>query len=244
MRLNPTPNPGDPGAAIADTSRLAIREQTFEILKSDGTPVGTIMAFGLTGGTPPPGAPLAQTAANLAIVGGTGAFLGARGQLGEAASTAAPIRRASMEEDPSFRRLNGGGGQRLVLHLIPMSVPQIVTTSIGPGVFHADFAPVTPAKPAKAGEILIVKATGLGPTRPGRDPGQPFPLGALQEVNSPVDITVNGQAAEVINKIGWPGLLDTYRLDFRMPNGIAAGTATIQLTAAWIAGSAVNFPVQ
>ncbi|MBI3470113.1 MAG: hypothetical protein HY013_02000 [Candidatus Solibacter usitatus] len=118
-------------------------------------------------------------------------------------------------------------------------------TPNGPSVFHgADFSLVTAAKPARAGEVLILTATHLGPTRPGVDPGRPFPPSPLQEVNSPVDVLVNGQTAEVINKIGWPGLVDNYRVDFRVPEGTAAGTASLQLTAAWIAGPPVNIPVQ
>jgi uncharacterized protein (TIGR03437 family) len=119
-----------------------------------------------------------------------------------------------------------------------MSVPQILTVS------HTDFSPITTANPAKSGEILIVKASGLGPTVPGIDPGQPFPLDALQVVNSPLDVTVNGHAADVVNKIGWPGLLDTYRVDFRLPAGVDTGTAAVQLTAAWITGASANIAIQ
>jgi uncharacterized protein (TIGR03437 family) len=121
-----------------------------------------------------------------------------------------------------------------------MSRPQVVTTASGPAVLHADFSPVTAANPATAGEILIVKATGLGPTVPGVDPGQPFPPDSLQAVNSPVDITVNGRPAEVINSIGWPGLVDIYRIDFRVPAEAASGTAAIQISAAWIPSPPVN----
>ena len=128
--------------------------------------------------------------------------------------------------------------------MIPMSVPQIVTTAGGPAVFHSDFSPVTAAKPAKAGEVLIVEATGLGPTVPGVDPGQPFPTDALFQVNSPLDVTVNGRPAEVINNTGWPGLVDTYRIDFRVPDGTTAGMAPIQITAAWIAGPALRIAIQ
>jgi uncharacterized protein (TIGR03437 family) len=236
-----------PGQAIADVVTGAIQEVTFEILNLDGVPIGTIMAlgFGGTGTASPPGSPLAATQGNNTIVGGTGAFLGARGQFGQAIiSQTVPARQASMSEDPANRRKNGGGRVRYVVHVLPQSQPQIVATAAGPAVFHTDFSAVTATKPAKAGEVLIVRATGLGPTRPGVDPGQPFPLDGLQEVNSPVGVTVNGQAAEVINKIGWPGLLETYRLDFRAPDGIAAGAAAVQLTAAWIAGPSVNIPVQ
>ena len=89
-----------------------------------------------------------------------------------------------------------------------------------------------------------MQATGLGPTLPGVDPGQPFPTDAVQQVNSPLAVTVNGQDAEVVNGLGWPGLVDTYRVDFRVPGGMVAGTASVRLTAAWIAGTAVRIAVQ
>jgi uncharacterized protein (TIGR03437 family) len=57
-------------------------------------------------------------------------------------------------------------------------------------------------------------------------------------------VTVNGQAADVVSSIGWPGLVDTYRVDFRAPDGATAGTVAIQLSAAWIAGPSVSIPVE
>jgi hypothetical protein len=48
----------------------------------------------------------------------------------------------------------------------------------------------------------------------------------------------------VINAIGWPGLVDTYRVDFRMPSGIAPGQASIQLSSAWITGPPVSISTQ
>ena len=142
------------------------------------------------------------------------------------------------------RRNIGGGAARVIFTLIPLSRPEIVTNPNGPSVFHADLSQVTTAKPARAGEILILTATNLGPTRPGVDLGKPFPQSPLQQVNSPVNVMVNGQAADVVNKIGWPGLENVYRADFRVPDGIAPGMATLQLTVAWISGSEVKIPVQ
>jgi hypothetical protein len=219
---------------------------TFEILKSDGTQIGTIVANGLLGGASPPGSPSTLTVGNWVIVGGTGAFLGVRGQVGAADPPpgVAIQRVASITEDPGNRRRHGGGTQRWIAHLIPMSVPQIATTAGGPAVFHADFSPVTAARPARAGEVLIVTATGLGPTVPGVDPGHPFPTDSRFQVNSPVDVTVNGRPAEVINSVGWPGLVDTYRIDFRVPDGTMAGMASIQITAAWIAGPDGRIAIQ
>ena len=66
----------------------------------------------------------------------------------------------------------------------------------------------------------------------------------LDEVNSPVEVTVNGEAAAVTNKVGWPGTKDTYRVDFQVPPGTAAGMARVQMTAAWIPADEVAIPVQ
>jgi uncharacterized protein (TIGR03437 family) len=233
--LNTAPAPGQ---AIADYVRNGISGFILEILKSDFTPIGAIVAYGFSGGPPSPGVPLSNMQANFPIVGGSGAFLGARGQMGKMLPQSIATRMASVTEDPGNRRRNGGGTERWVLYVIPLSRPEIVT------IFHADFSAVTAAKPAKAGEVLIVRATGLGPAVPGVDPGQPFPSDTVQTVNSPLAVSVNGKPADVINGIGWPGQVDTYRVDFRVPDGIAPGMAAIQLTAAWIAGSAVGIPVQ
>src|SRR5262249_42820943 len=145
----------------------------FDILQADGTPLGTIMASGLTRGTPPPGAPSVQTSDTLTIMGGTGAFLGTHGQAGLIDGGSPP--QASDVEDPNFRRINGGATRSYVLHLLPATRPEVVTTENGPSIFHADFSLVGKSNPVKAGEVLILMASGLGPTRPGVDPGQPFP---------------------------------------------------------------------
>ena len=153
-----------------------------------------------------------------------------------------------MAEDPAFRRINGGGKSTEIIHLIPMAWPEVLMLPTGPAIFHAgDFSPVTADKPARAGEQLIVRATGLGPVRPNLDPGKPFPPypeGILHEVNSPVDVTVNGKAAGVINKYGWPATANVYRVDFVVPDGTAAGMATLGLSVAWINGPEVKIPVR
>jgi uncharacterized protein (TIGR03437 family) len=241
-----TATPG--GQAISDTVRNAVGVITLEILKSDGTPIGTIVGSGLAGGTPPPGAPLANTGgSNMVIIGGTGAFLGARGQIGVVTPPAGVSiqRNASMLEDPANRRRNGGGTQRLIAHLIPMSRPEVTMLPSGPAIAHSsDFSPVSAGKPAAPGEILSLIATGLGPVAPRVDPGQPFPSSPLAAVNSPVEVTVNGKAAEVLGAVGYPGGVDAYQVNFRVPADTARGQANVQVTAAWISGAAVSIRVQ
>ncbi len=239
-----------PGRMIADISCGCAHDEHFAIQQADGSPVGSIMTMGYGGGPPAPGAPTLVTAANTTVVGGTGAFLGARGQAGWApyATGVSMFRTASMLEDPANRRANGGGRVRNIVHLIPMIRPEVLTGATGPAIYHADdFSPVTAEKPARAGELLVVSAANLGPVRPNLDPGKPFPAWAAGKehlVNSPVEVTVNGKAAAVTNAIGWPGMNNVYRVDFRVPEGAVAGAATLGLSVAWINGPEVKIPVR
>jgi len=154
LRTAPTP-----GQAIADTVRQAVGVITFEILKSDGTSIGTIVASGMFAGDAPPGSPTAAAGGNFVITGGTGAFLGARGQLSVAAAAPGVVtqRNASITEDPANRQRNGGGTVRWIAHVIPMARPEVTMLPSGPAITHSsDFSPVTVAKPATPGEIGIL----------------------------------------------------------------------------------------
>jgi uncharacterized protein (TIGR03437 family) len=226
------------GQAIADTTRNSLRHTTIEILASDGTPVGTIMGAGLLPFAAPPGAPSDVIQGNDAIVGGTGAFWGARGTLGQAAATV-PSRTASITEDPANRRRNGGGRLRWVLYLIPHFQPQVLS------VTHSnDFTVVTTSRPATAGENLSLFATDLGPTRPALDPGQTFPSNPPALANSPVQVTVNGRPAQVLAAVGFPGTANGYQVNFRLPPDTARGEAIVQLGVAWIAAPPLRISVQ
>ena len=126
-----------------------------------------------------------------------------------------------------------------------MSTPQVIVTSSGPAVTHSnDFSLVTASKPAAAGEILSVFMSGLGPVRAAVDPGQPFPFSPLAAVNSPVEARVNGESAEVLASVGFPGAVDGYQVNFRLPSNTSKGVATIQVSAAWISSTPVSIPVQ
>jgi uncharacterized protein (TIGR03437 family) len=93
-----------------------------------------------------------------------------------------------------------------------------------------DYSLVSVSKPAAAGEILSLFGTGLGPTRPNLDPGQPFPSNPLAVVNSPIEVTVNGRPAEVLAAVGYPGAVDGYQVNFRVPPDAVHRTATVQVS--------------
>ena len=244
INLSPTPPPGQ---GISDVVATNMVDRILVLMQPDGTPIGSIMMLGLDGGTAPPGAPAISRASNFAISGGTGAFLGVRGQFesGPTIPGAPPTRNASVKEDPARRRINGGTRSIYILHLIPMTRPEVVITPNGPAISHAnDFSLVSTAKPAAPGEILSLFATGLGPVNQVLDPGKPFPANPPAAVNSPVEVTVNGRPAEALAAVGYPGTTDNYQVNFRVPTDTAKGLATVQVTAAWIAGPEVRIAVQ
>jgi len=238
IQLTATPNPSQ---AIGDFTRGATYDIYLEIRRADGTPIGTIMMSGFTGGPAPPGSPPGNFS-NFAVTGGTGAFMGARG------TTITPdlsFRVASIQEDPANRRTNGGNRGHFVISLIPFSWPQVVTTATGPAIVHSsDGSLVTGAKPATSGEVLTLYTTGLGPTVPPLAPGSVFPASPLQTVNSPIDITVGGKVADVLYSGGYPGSTDGFQINFRVPSGVAPGMAPLRLTAAFVPAAPVNVPIQ
>jgi uncharacterized protein (TIGR03437 family) len=59
-----------------------------------------------------------------------------------------------------------------------------------------------------------------------------------------VDVTVNGKPAEVLGAVGYPGAIDGYQVNFRLPPDVGKGVATIQVSSAWVAGTSVSITVQ
>jgi hypothetical protein len=228
------PAPGSAVANINTSPGNSPVECAWELYTEDGTLVGRLIDGGV---------------GSHIISGGAGAFFGAHGEHRTGPrGYPVPIRAASVAEDPSLRRTLGGGSWQAYIYLVLPVWPDVEMTSQGPAVYHADdYTQVTASKPARAGEVLIARAKGLGPTKPNLMPVglQPFSAVApFEEVNSPIEVTVNGSATELISKIGWPGELDVYWVAFRMPGSISPGTAKLQLTAAWIPGSEVGIPVK
>jgi uncharacterized protein (TIGR03437 family) len=229
--------------SIADVIRFHIQDIIWEILQADGTPIGTIMASGYSRGSPPPGATPDWQFDNMTITGGTGAFLGVRGQAG-VIDLGSP-RQASATEATANRRALGGAKRSYVLELLPMFVPQIVAANSGPAIVHgSDSSLVTPDKPAKPGEVLTIYAKGLGPTNPSVVPGLAFPAGPLAVVNSPVEVTVDGIPVSASYAGGYPGAIDAYQVNFTLPAATTPGRVRLHVSQAWISGPDVMIDVR
>ena len=55
---------------------------------------------------------------------------------------------------------------------------------------------------------------------------------------------VNGKPAEVLGAVGYPGAVDCYQVNFRVPSDTTKGVTAIQVSAAWVGSAAVNIAVQ
>ena len=123
-RLLPTAPVPFANFAIADIQRTGFVTFWIELQHADGSRLGTLMGAGLADGPAPPDAPDGADVnhgGNAAITGGTGAFLGARGQIAGAApgGNATLTRLASMAENPAMRRQNGGGTAEWIVSFLP-----------------------------------------------------------------------------------------------------------------------------
>ena len=57
-------------------------------------------------------------------------------------------------------------------------------------------------------------------------------------------VAVNGSAAEVLYAGGYPGAVDRYQVNFRVPDGTPPGSVTIRLTSGFIPGADVTIPIR
>jgi uncharacterized protein (TIGR03437 family) len=121
--------------------------------------------------------------------------------------------------------------------------PMIVIDATGAEVFHEGWVRVTRERPAKPGELVIAKATDLGATYPPVSPGERFPASPFAKVADKITKHVNGGPSEPELQIGWPGMINIYRVDFRIPKETSSSPVTVQLTAGGVAGPPAEIPI-
>jgi uncharacterized protein (TIGR03437 family) len=101
---------------------------------------------------------------------------------------------------------------------------QIFDGSGSGAVIFQDGGLVTASRPAQAGDILSVFATGLGPTNPPQPPsGQAAGVGTLYQTSSPVTVTVASRNAEVLFSGLAPTFVGLYQINIRVPAGLGSG---------------------
>ena len=246
LLATPDPSPVN-GISISDSTRIATVGQSFDLQTAEGEPIGGIFAWGFAFGPNVPGAPEGAGGGSIAIIGGTGPYIGVRGQMATTIDTSPvgenpSVRFASAAETTALRRINQGGVTKFVLQIFPTFSPDaLMYDDLTPLVFHSgDESLVTVTNPATPGELLTVLARNLGPTNPQVFPGQPFPGNTAAAVNSPVDLQVNGTPVDVAQAVGTPLAVNVYDVTFVAPNG-PSGINSAQIFVGYVGG--VKFPL-
>ena len=110
--------------------------------------------------------------------------------------------------------------------------PSISTTisAVSPGIFavvHADGnTPITPDNPAKANEVLVIYANGLGAVNGTAGTGQP--AAALETKTKPT-VTIGGSPAQVLYSGLAPGFAGLYQVNVQLPSLVVASDRTVVL---------------
>jgi uncharacterized protein (TIGR03437 family) len=137
---------------------------------------------------------------------------------------------------------NGAGASTNLT--IAAQSPAVFSGSGGNGaILLQDYTLAGPTNPAKAGDVLLIYATGLGQTSP------PMSTGVLldyppQRDTAPVTVTIGGQEAKVIYSIASPFAVGLYQIAVTMPSGVAAGTVPVVIRQGSAASAPVNLSVK
>ena len=142
-----------------------------------------------------------------------------------------------------------------------LAVPQVAATT-NPGVFTYEVGGTGQAKainqdgsangdgtvngsdkPAPAGSVISVYATGLGAVTPAVAAGTPTPGGTLSTTVAPVTATIAGRTATVLWAGLAPGLIGTYQVNIMVPLSVPSGPARLALYADGV-GSQTGVTVQ
>ena len=119
----------------------------------------------------------------------------------------------------------GLAGPVLTLDLQAAAPALFLSSGQDVAALHLDGSAITTASPAQPGEIVMLYATGLGPTNPPVEPGQ-LPIAAASLApESNLQVLLNGQpvpAEDVLYAGAAPFFAGLYQINLQLPNDIAA----------------------
>jgi uncharacterized protein (TIGR03437 family) len=128
---------------------------------------------------------------------------------------------------------NGVASNAVEVALAP-TAPGIFTmpqNGLGDGAtLHADYTLVSPASPAKAGEIVLVFLAGMGAVNPSVQDGQAAPwTEPLARALAPLRVTVDGVECTVHFSGLAPYYAGLYQLNIQLPYNLAPGTHSLAI---------------
>jgi uncharacterized protein (TIGR03437 family) len=95
---------------------------------------------------------------------------------------------------------------------------------------HADFTLVDANRPARPGEGLTIYLVGMGATTPAVPSGTRAPSDPLARVPPNVQVTVDGQSADVSFAGLTPGGVGLYQINFAVPSTARSGKLEVVIT--------------
>ncbi len=130
------------------------------------------------------------------------------------------------------------------------------TSAVGPGlasfpdgaVIAQDlgYNLITADHPAHAGDVIILYATGMGPTNPAVATGAvaPSPPMPLAQVTVAPKVSIGGANAQVVFAGLSPGSVGLYQIDVVIPAGAGTGSLPLVVMQSGVASNTVMVPVQ
>ena len=110
-------------------------------------------------------------------------------------------------------------------------------------VTHADGTVVTAQSPARAGETVVVYATGLGPVDSPQTTGVPAPFSPLVRTQVVPEVTVGGKKASVRFSGLTPDLVGLYQVNVTLPDLLPSGDQQLFVSVAGIQSNSVTVPI-
>ncbi|HWF46103.1 MAG TPA: IPT/TIG domain-containing protein [Bryobacteraceae bacterium] len=125
--------------------------------------------------------------------------------------------------------ISAGGATSTQTFTVAPAAPGIFTVNAsgtGDGIIlHADNTLITSAKPAAAGETVVIYATGLGPTSPSFATGAAANL--ANNATLPVTVTIGGQPATVTYAGLTQSLVGLYQVNCVVPVGVSGSQQVV-----------------
>ena len=139
-----------------------------------------------------------------------------------------------------------------------LAMPEpVLVTAARPGVFsqnasgsgpgsiqNASFQIVTPARPVKAGDAIIIYGAGLGSVAPEVASGDPAPSSPLARTAEDVRVTIGARSARVLFAGLTPGFTSLYQVNAVVPAGVPPGVADVVVSIAGQASPVVTLAVE
>lgn len=137
---------------------------------------------------------------------------------------------------------NGVGPSASFTVNVAAAAPAIFFSPVAAVLKNSDFSLVSSTNPVRAGDAILIYATGLGLTTPALPTGGLVPAGTIANTAA-VTATVGGQNAAVIYSIASPGAAGLYQVAVTVPSGVT-GSVPVVIQQGSAKSNAVNINVQ